>query len=257
MSAHSFSSYFVWLRRYWWLAGGYVGLGAILALLLFSSLPRWYQAQTIFVINPELFNQGLLRRSDDIVLNSAAPTNDKPITTEPELRLARWIYSEHFTRMVAELLWDQASATEYYQVRRHLHYYRYQNDRFHALHWAASSPELAEQQLRAVFAMLEENLRNERRAELQEQLTLNQSLLEQTENIDYSEMLRQQGELLATRYTMLTTSDFRMLQPITAAIASPNPLFPQRIQVLLAVLFGWMALGVTVLHYYLLRRAPC
>ncbi|MDN7136811.1 hypothetical protein J6J34_01085 [Pseudidiomarina sp. 1ASP75-14] len=254
--SHSFSAYFSWLRRYWWLAILYLVAGLALGLVYFKMHPKWYQAETIFVINPEVFNLGLLRRTDDLVLQENSAARAKPLTVEPEIRIARWLYSEQFARLVAEQLFHEPETDDYYQVRRHLHYYRYQNDRFHSFHWSAASPETAMQQLGAIMALVEQRLRTERRQEIAVQLEANAALLSRVKDSDYRQRLYLQREVLETRAALLKAENFAFIQPVSDITASPNPVSPQRIHVMLAVVFLWMALGVTVLHHYLLRRRP-
>ncbi|MGQ4276494.1 hypothetical protein ACQ5ES_05555 [Pseudidiomarina sp. E22-M8] len=252
---HSFSAYFRWLKHYWWLAAIYVVAGLAISVGYFKLHPKWYQAQTLFVVNPELFNQGLLRRGDDVVLNQRSASTAVPLTVEPELRIARWLYSEQFSRWVTQTLFTDAIDADYYQVRRHLHYYRYQNDRFHSLHWSAPSRALAEDQLRQIMALLEQRLVEERQQELAIQLDANAALLQQARGNDYRRVLQQQQEVLKTRAAMLDSSLFSFIQPVTDIVGSPNAVYPQGIHVVLAGLFFWLAFGVTGLHIFLLRRS--
>lgn len=250
---HSLIAYWNWLLKFWWLAGLYVGLGLAVALFYFQSLPRWYQSQVIFVVNPEVYNQGLLKQSEELVLGQSG-TASKPNIAEPELRIAYTLHSEDFTRKVAAKLFGSAIADNVYNVRRHLLYFRYQNDRFHAFHWHAQSPKTSEAQLRTILKLAEAEFLAERQQEIEKQIEVNSKLLSRDLPSEVNAQLQSQRELLQTRLAMVTANEFRLLQPTTGAIASPNAVYPQRIQILLAVMFGWCALGVTILHYWLLRK---
>ncbi|CAB0151181.1 hypothetical protein PSI9734_01594 [Pseudidiomarina piscicola] len=251
--SHSLTAYFRWLKKYWWLAALYVLLGFVLSFSYFKQHQKWFQAQVIFVVNPELFNLGLLRRSDDIVLSDNSADTASPLTIEPELRIARWLHSESFARLVTQRLFTSPNEDDYYRVRRHLHYFRYQNDRFHALHWSTTSAGKAELQLGQIMDFIEQTLQQERRHEITTQLERNALLLERVRDTSYRESLYQQREVLKTRAALINAKDFSFIQLVTKVTASPNPIFPQRVHVLLACMFFWMALGVSLLHFRLLR----
>ncbi len=250
----SISTYWSWLTKFWWLALLYVGIGLTAAYLYFQSMPRWYQSQVIFVVNPEAYNQGLLLRSDEIVTGDAHSTASKPLLAEPELRISYWLNSDDFVQKVTALLYGEVTDEALFTVRRHLHYYRYQNDRFHAIHWHASTPQQSKQQLQAILQMMEADLLMKRINEIELQIGKASELVSTSWPSEAKAELKRNLGLLQTRLAMVTSDEFRLIQPTTDVTASPNAIYPQRIQVLLAVMFGWCAAGVTLLHVWLARR---
>lgn len=251
----SISTYWRWLTRNWWLALLYLGIGLTAAHFYFQSLPRWYQSQVIFVVNPEAYNQGLLLRSDEIGLDTPSSSANKPRIAEPELRISYWVNSDDFVRKVTQLLYADQNEEALYQVRRHLHYYRYQNDRFHAIHWHAPTPLESRQQLQAILRMMESELLAERMNELELQIAKASQLSTSAWPSEAQAEVKRHLGLLKTRLAMVSSADFRLIQPTTNVTASPNPIYPQRIQVLLVVMFWWCAVGMTLLHFWLARRA--
>ncbi|WP_417687832.1 hypothetical protein [Pseudidiomarina sp.] len=250
----SITTYWRWLTKYWWLALLYLGVGLTAAYLHFQSLPRWYQSQVIFVVNPEAYNQGLLIRSDEIVSGNAPSSASKPRIAEPELRISYWLNSDDFARKVTAMLFDEVTDEALFQVRRHLHYYRYQNDRFHAIHWHAATPQASKQQLQMILEMLETELLKERINELELQISKATQLASSPWPSEARAELQQNISMLRTRLAMVTSDAFRLIQPTTDVTASPNPIYPQRIQVMLVAMFWWCAVGVTLLHFWLAKR---
>jgi len=250
----SIFTYWSWLTKFWWLALLYLGVGLTAAYLYFQFMPRWYQSQVIFVINPEAYNQGLLIRSDEIVSGDAPSTASKPLLAEPELRTSYWLNSDDFVQKATGLLYGEVTDESLFKVRRHLHYYRYQNDRFHSLHWHASTPQESKQQLQAILQMMEAEKVIERIHEVEQQIGKATELLSSPWPSEAKAELKRNLRLLQTRLAMVTSDEFRLIQPTTDITVSPNPIYPQRIQVLLVVMFWWCAVGVTLLHFWLARR---
>ncbi|HET8817573.1 MAG TPA: hypothetical protein VFM61_09015 [Pseudidiomarina sp.] len=265
------ADYWRWLRKHVLLTVIMLSIGVALSWTYWQQLPRLYQAQALLRIDPIAYNQGMVRKVDDLVLNQTGAAFAQPATTRPEARIAFYFSGAQFQADVAQHLatqfapqWDavdaalQAYGTTRHQqieqyVARHLHTFRNAIDGGHGVQWYFYDPATAQQQLEHIIQLLDDNLRQVAINELTSQLQAlaSSSAADSKESAIYAEI----ESVLLSRLQIVQSPEFSILHRLMPAEVSSSPRYPNRIPVLAVGLITWCALWFTILNGYLLRHA--
>ncbi len=251
MTSLSLFDYLRWLRQHWLITAVFMLLAATTAVLYTQQLPRLYRASVLFTIDPMVYQQGLLRRLDDLVLNNERPSMGKTVTRRPEVRPAFYASSPAFHDKVAEAL---EPGTDNLFVRQHLHYFRFELDQYHGLQWYAVTPNKARYELQQIMALLSSELTGELISGLQVQLQKLRAWPTAQLTPIMQEQLAQQRAVAEARLQLVSAEDFSLLLNATDIDVSSGPVLPERIWVIFVVLLAWGVVGVTALNFYLLRQ---
>lgn len=251
MTSLSLFDYLRWVRQHWLLTAGFFALAMVAAVLYTKQMPPLYRATVFFTIDPMVYQQGLLRRLDDLVIGTEKPSLSKAITRRPEVRPAFYASSPAFHQQVAAQL--KPAVSEMF-VRQHLHYYRYELEKYHALQWHFAKPAQAQKQLDAIFQLLSQQLTSELRSGFATQLAKLQQIDRQRLTPEMSALLAQQIAITHARHQLVSSGNFSLLIKASDVEISSGPVYPERIWVIFVMLLAWGVIGATAVNFYLLRK---
>lgn len=251
MTSLSLFDYLRWVRQHWLLTAGFAALAMVAAVLYLQQLPQLYRATVLFTYDPMVYQQGLLRRLDDVVLNNQQPALTKTVTRRPEVRPAFYASSSAFHDQLAQAL---SPSVDRLFVRQHLHYFRFELENYHGVYWHAPSPSIAQQQLQSILKTLNAKLTEELISGLQTQLQLLEGMPTQQLTAEMQELLAQQRAIAKARLQLVSAPDFSLVIMASDIDVSSGPVYPERIWVVFVMLLAWAVVGFTALNFYLLRK---
>lgn len=262
----SVKDYFVWLGKHWFLAGCYSGIGLVIAFVYALSLTELYQAEIIFTIKSDAYNQGQVRRLDDFSTGLSTSATSEAVTYKPEVRFAMYVAGDDFAQRASAMLQQEFEgelktdhplagnpAKWFYFFKRHFKYYRFERSEFHAVRWYFHTPRLLHAQLSAVMNLLDEQLQSELIKESRLQLDRLSELQRQYNENEALELFSLQEQIIQSRLALLTSDGYSLFVAITAIDVNQSPVLPNKPAVALAVFLFWMMLGSVVLQIFLLR----
>lgn len=256
--------YLRWLYKHWFLTFAYLVLAAGSAFIYVKELPKFYQATVLFRFDPMIYQQGLLRRIDDMVLNTDDAAKSEAITRRPEVRPAFIASSDAFKQRIAKMLVDNYSPsvknhfkTEnelLFFVRQNLHYYRFEFEELHYLHWQFYDRALVKEQLTKIVEQLNQLLIHELSSGLDTQIQRLEALNRKELDPSFHKLISIQLAIANARSELLNSENFMLLALKGDFETNPGPVLPKRIPVMIIVMLFWLIAGITLLNIHLLRK---
>ncbi|WP_126771338.1 MULTISPECIES: hypothetical protein [Pseudidiomarina] len=255
--------YFKWVFRHWLLTLSLVGLGALSAYTYVNMLPKVYRSSVIFTLNPAAYHQGILREVDDSVIGGHTAKTSEALTRRPEVRFAFYASSMEFAERVAKTLYAKSpKVDEFFQsqeeftyfVKQYLDYYRFQLDELHIIHWHNLYRAGLVEELKLIVSELNTVMLEQLIAELTSQKEKLGELFESATDPSFQEVISLQLTIVNTRLSLLTTSDFKLINYTSEVEAPTGSVFPKRIFVMVTFMLFWMIVGLTGLSSYLLIK---
>ncbi|MFC0444198.1 hypothetical protein ACFOD1_02680 [Pseudidiomarina halophila] len=263
MNKLAITDYLRWLSRHWLLLLIYFGSGIVLAYFYASHLPKIYRASVLFTLNPAVYQQGILREVDDTVLGINSAYASKALTRRPEVRVAFYASSPKFASLVSDELYRKQknvrstfdSYTDFEMfTRKYLHYYRFEYDESHIIHWHSYQLSNIKDELTTILESLEQSLLKEISEDLKFQIIILKELLNEDHIEDFSKIIAYQLTIAETRLKLITSKNFSLINIITGIEVNTGPVYPKKNWVIVTFLVFWIIIGVTGLNLYLLRK---